>query len=105
MIYDELSLWGCSKMVYWVLRNPVFMHLLEHPFFFRQQNQRIIHASPVLVRAAEVGAQEAAILMTTRIVAKRATGKHGIEEAAAICDFRQHRIVLQRAWVYCLCSV
>jgi hypothetical protein len=46
--------------------------------------------------------EQAAILMTTPIVTKPATDKHGIQEAAATRDFRQHRIVLLGNWVHCL---
>jgi hypothetical protein len=46
--------------------------------------------------------EQAAILMTTPIVTKPAADKHGIQEAAATRDFRQHRIVLLGVWVHCL---
>ena len=35
MIYDKLSLWDAPKWCTGFSENPVFMHLLEHPFFFR----------------------------------------------------------------------
>lgn len=34
MIYDELSLWDAPKWCAGFSENPVFKHLLEHPFFF-----------------------------------------------------------------------
>ena len=52
MIYDELSLWDAPKWCTGFSENPVFMHLLEHPFFFRHRNQRIIQASPCASRIA-----------------------------------------------------
>jgi hypothetical protein len=36
-IQDVIS--GCSERECWVRENPVFINLLEHLFFFRQQNR------------------------------------------------------------------
>jgi hypothetical protein len=35
---------GCSEKGMLGPRNPVFIYLLEHPFFFGEKNQRIIQA-------------------------------------------------------------
>jgi hypothetical protein len=40
--------------------------------------------------------------VTTPIVAKRPADKHDIQEAAAICDVRQRRIVLLGVGIQCL---
>jgi hypothetical protein len=32
-----MSFLGCSERECWVRENPVFIHLLEHLFFFHQQ--------------------------------------------------------------------
>jgi hypothetical protein len=37
--YTECHVWDAPKRCAGFSENPVFMHLLEHPFFFRQQNQ------------------------------------------------------------------
>ena len=44
MIYDSCHFRDAPKWCTGFSENPVFMHLLEHPFFFRHQNQRIIQA-------------------------------------------------------------
>jgi hypothetical protein len=49
VIYDELSLWDAPKWCTGFSENPVFMHLLEHPFFLCHRNQRIIQASPTVL--------------------------------------------------------
>ena len=45
MIKHFVSSDGCSERECWVDRNPVFIYLLEHPFFFGERIQRIIQAS------------------------------------------------------------
>ena len=44
MIY-KLSLFGCSKMEYWVLRKPSVHPPFRASFLFSPTNQRIIQAS------------------------------------------------------------
>jgi hypothetical protein len=41
----ELSPLDAPKWCSGFSENPMFMHLLEHPFVFRHQNQRIIQAN------------------------------------------------------------
>ena len=44
-VEGEKQLWytvvscGCSERECWVHENPVFINLLEHPFFFHQTNR------------------------------------------------------------------
>jgi hypothetical protein len=43
-VIHELSPLDAPKWCSGFSENPMFMHLLEHPFVFRHQNQRIIQA-------------------------------------------------------------
>src|SRR5215469_17962416 len=41
VIYNKMSFWGAPKENAGFFENPVFINLLEHLFFFRQQNREL----------------------------------------------------------------